>query len=188
MFHKSLDVAQAGDQPGALIRGVKRDEIRRGMVMIAPGTVKPHKQFKAQVYILTKAEGGRHTPFVSNYQPTLFTRTADVCAAMELPEGEWIEDRPGRVAVYPYSLHPLPSTPLPCLLAFLSLFPPSLPFSPPPSPIPSLPFLPLSPPFPPSLPLSLPSSLPPCPHTQVSVWLCLGMTRHSSSHWAMSSL
>lgn len=89
MFHKSLETAQAGDQPGALIRGVKREEIRRGMVMVAPGTIKPHKEFKAQVYILTKAEGGRHTPFVTNYQPTLFTRTADVAAALQLPEGRY---------------------------------------------------------------------------------------------------
>jgi elongation factor Tu len=88
MFHKSMDMAQAGDQPGALIRGVKRDEVRRGMVMIAPGTVKSHNRFKAQVYILSKAEGGRHTPFVSNYQPTLYTRTADVCAALQLPDGK----------------------------------------------------------------------------------------------------
>lgn len=87
MFHKSLDTAQAGDQLGALIRGVKRDEVRRGMVMIAPGTVQPHRLFKAQVYILTKAEGGRHKPFVSKYQPTLFSRTADVHASLELPEG-----------------------------------------------------------------------------------------------------
>ena len=88
MFHKSLDEAHAGDQLGALVRGVKRDEVRRGMVMCAPGTVKAHVKFKAQVYILTKSEGGRHTPFVSNYQPTLFTRTADAPAKMQLPDGE----------------------------------------------------------------------------------------------------
>ena len=87
MFHKSLEMAEAGDQLGALVRGVKREEVRRGMVMCAPGTVKAHRKVKAQVYILTKAEGGRHKPFVSKYTPTLFTRTSDVSAVMQLPEG-----------------------------------------------------------------------------------------------------
>jgi len=88
MFHKSLEEAQAGDQLGILLRGLKRDDIRRGMVMTAPGTVKSHRKFKAQVYILTKSEGGRHKPFVSNYSTTLFTRTSDVQAILRLPEGE----------------------------------------------------------------------------------------------------
>ena len=88
MFHKSLDEAQAGDQLGALVRGIKREELRRGMVLCAPGTVKAHTKFKAQVYILTKEEGGRHKPFVSNYTPSLFTKTADVTASMQLLEGE----------------------------------------------------------------------------------------------------
>ncbi len=87
MFHKSLEVAQAGDQLGALVRGVKRDEVRRGMVMCAPGSVKAYSKFKAQVYILTKAEGGRHKPFISNYQPIMFTRTADAPASLVLPDG-----------------------------------------------------------------------------------------------------
>lgn len=88
MFHKSLDEAQAGDQLGALIRGVKREDLRRGVVMCAPDTVKAYTKFKAQVYILTKAEGGRHKPFVSNYTPTLFTKTADVTAMLKLPDGK----------------------------------------------------------------------------------------------------
>ena len=87
MFHKSLDEGQAGDQLGALLRGVKREEIRRGMVLCAPGTMTPHSKFKAQVYVLKKEEGGRHTPFVSKYEPHLFTRTADMTGAVELPEG-----------------------------------------------------------------------------------------------------
>ena len=90
MFHKSLETAQAGDQLGALVRGVKRDEVRRGMVMCAPGSVKAYNKFKAQVYILTKAEGGRHKPFISNYQPIMFTRTADAPASLVLPDGNII--------------------------------------------------------------------------------------------------
>jgi elongation factor Tu len=77
MFHKELDQGQAGDNLGVLLRGVKREDLRRGMVLAAPGTIKSHKKFKAQLYALTKDEGGRHTPFVSNYCPQLFTRTAD---------------------------------------------------------------------------------------------------------------
>jgi elongation factor Tu len=87
MFHKSLDEGKAGDQLGALLRGVKRDEVRRGMVVCEPGTVKSHSNFKAQVYVLEKEKGGRHTPFVSNYSPQLYTRTADICAVLTLPEG-----------------------------------------------------------------------------------------------------
>ncbi len=87
MYHKSLDEARAGDQLGVLVRGIKREEIKRGMVMCAPGTLKAHTKVKAQVYILTKEEGGRHKPFVSNYSPVLFSRTANVAVFMELPEG-----------------------------------------------------------------------------------------------------
>ena len=87
MFHKSLEVAEAGDQMGALVRGIKREELRRGMVMCIPGTVASHRKIKAQVYILTKAEGGRHKPFVTKYTPTLYTRTSDVSAALKLPDG-----------------------------------------------------------------------------------------------------
>ena len=87
MFHKQLDVAQAGDNIGALLRGVARDQIQRGQVLAKPGTVHPHTKFKAQVYVLTKEEGGRHTPFVSNYRPQFYFRTTDVTGVITLPEG-----------------------------------------------------------------------------------------------------
>ena len=74
MFRKTLDFAQAGESIGALLRGVNRDEIERGQVLAKPGSVTPHTQFRAQVYVLTKEEGGRHTPFVSNYRPQFYFR------------------------------------------------------------------------------------------------------------------
>ena len=87
MFRKLLDFAEAGDNIGALLRGVNRDEVERGQVLAKPGTVTPHTNFKAQVYILTKEEGGRHTPFVSNYRPQFYFRTTDVTGVFTLPEG-----------------------------------------------------------------------------------------------------
>ena len=87
MFRKQLDLAQAGDNIGALLRGVNRDEIQRGQVLAKPGTVHPHTKFKAQVYVLSKDEGGRHTPFVSNYRPQFYFRTTDVTGVITLPEG-----------------------------------------------------------------------------------------------------
>ena len=87
MFRKILDFAQAGDNIGALLRGVNRDEVERGQVLAKPGTVTPHTNFKAQVYVLTKEEGGRHTPFVSNYRPQFYFRTTDVTGVITLPEG-----------------------------------------------------------------------------------------------------
>ena len=87
MFSKQLDLAQAGDNIGALLRGVNRDEIQRGQVLAKPGSVNPHTKFKAQVYVLTKEEGGRHTPFVSNYRPQFYFRTTDVTGVITLPEG-----------------------------------------------------------------------------------------------------
>lgn len=86
MFHKNLDDGQAGDQLGALIRGVKREDIRRGMVVCHPGAITSHSQIKAQLYVLKKEEGGRHTPFVTNYAPQLFSRTANVTAIVQLPK------------------------------------------------------------------------------------------------------
>ena len=83
MFHKSLDEATAGDNIGALLRGINRDEIERGQVLAKPGTVTPHTKFKAQVYVLTKEEGGRHTPFVANYRPQFYFRTTDVTGVVE---------------------------------------------------------------------------------------------------------
>ena len=87
MFRKMLDFAQAGDNIGALLRGVNRDEIERGQVLAKPGSVTPHAHFKAQVYVLKKEEGGRHTPFVSNYRPQFYFRTTDVTGIITLPEG-----------------------------------------------------------------------------------------------------
>ncbi|KAH9982469.1 P-loop containing nucleoside triphosphate hydrolase protein [Lactifluus volemus] len=87
MFHKELDRGEAGDNMGALLRGVKREQMKRGQVIIAPGSMKPITKFQAQIYVLTKDEGGRFSPFVSNYRPQLFLRTADVTAALTWPEG-----------------------------------------------------------------------------------------------------
>ncbi|GMB09999.1 elongation factor Tu [Thermolongibacillus altinsuensis] len=87
MFRKLLDQAEAGDNIGALLRGVSRDEVQRGQVLAKPGTITPHTKFKAQVYVLTKEEGGRHTPFFSNYRPQFYFRTTDVTGIITLPEG-----------------------------------------------------------------------------------------------------
>jgi len=87
MFRKLLDDAQAGDNIGALLRGVQRDEIERGQVLVKPGSVKCHRKFTAQVYVLTKEEGGRHTPFFNNYRPQFYFRTTDVTGVCDLPEG-----------------------------------------------------------------------------------------------------
>ncbi|MDW8056757.1 MAG: elongation factor Tu [Bacteroidia bacterium] len=85
MFRKLLEEGQAGDNVGLLLRGIEKDQVRRGMVVCAPNTVTPHKRFKAEVYILTKEEGGRHTPFTTNYRPQFFFRTADVTGTIKLP-------------------------------------------------------------------------------------------------------
>ena len=87
MFRKLLDEAQAGDNIGALLRGIKREQIERGQVLCKPGSIKCHKKFTAQVYVLTKDEGGRHTPFFNNYRPQFYFRTTDVTGVCELPEG-----------------------------------------------------------------------------------------------------
>ncbi|MDQ3834889.1 MAG: elongation factor Tu [Actinomycetota bacterium] len=87
MFNKSMDKAQAGDNIGALLRGVKRDDIERGQVLAKPGTITPHTKFKAEVYVLSKEEGGRHTPFFSNYRPQFYFRTTDVTGEIRLEEG-----------------------------------------------------------------------------------------------------
>jgi elongation factor Tu len=87
MFRKILDDAVAGDNVGILLRGIKKDEVERGMVVAKPGTIKPHKKFKAQVYVLTKEEGGRHTPFFTGYRPQFYFRTTDVTGGIALPEG-----------------------------------------------------------------------------------------------------
>ena len=87
MFRKQLDYAEAGDNAGVLLRGVSREEVERGQVLAKPGSVTPHVKFKAQVYVLSKEEGGRHTPFFSNYRPQFYFRTTDVTGVIELPAG-----------------------------------------------------------------------------------------------------
>ena len=87
MFRKLLDQGEAGDNVGVLLRGTKRDEVERGQVLAEPGTITPHTRFEAETYILTKDEGGRHTPFFSNYRPQFYFRTTDVTGTIELPEG-----------------------------------------------------------------------------------------------------
>ena len=87
MFRKQLDYAQAGDNAGVLLRGITRDQVERGQVLAKPGTVTPHTKFEAEVYVLSKEEGGRHTPFFSNYRPQFYFRTTDVTGVIELPEG-----------------------------------------------------------------------------------------------------
>ena len=87
MFRKSLDYAESGDNAGVLLRGIAREDVERGQVLAKPGTVTPHTKFKAQVYVLSKEEGGRHTPFFSNYRPQFYFRTTDVTGVIELPAG-----------------------------------------------------------------------------------------------------
>jgi elongation factor Tu len=87
MFRKLLDQGQAGDNIGALLRGTKREDVERGQVLCAPGSIKPHTKFKAEAYVLTKDEGGRHTPFFTNYRPQFYFRTTDVTGVVKLPEG-----------------------------------------------------------------------------------------------------
>jgi elongation factor Tu len=87
MFRKILDEGQAGDNVGVLLRGVKREEIERGQVLAQPGSITPHTQFEASAYILTKDEGGRHTPFFTGYRPQFYFRTTDVTGVLSLPEG-----------------------------------------------------------------------------------------------------
>ena len=87
MFRKQLDFAMAGDNAGVLLRGINRDQIERGQVLSKPGSVQPHMKFKSQVYVLSKDEGGRHTPFFANYRPQFYFRTTDITGVIELPEG-----------------------------------------------------------------------------------------------------
>jgi elongation factor Tu len=88
MFNKTLDFAQAGDNAGVLLRGTKREEVERGQVLAKPGSITPHTQFKAEVYVLSKEEGGRHTPFFNGYRPQFYFRTTDVTGSIKLPEGQ----------------------------------------------------------------------------------------------------
>jgi elongation factor Tu len=88
MFRKLLDQGQAGDNVGVLLRGTKREDVERGQVLAKPGSITPHTTFKCECYILSKEEGGRHTPFFSNYRPQFYFRTTDVTGAIKLPEGK----------------------------------------------------------------------------------------------------
>ena len=87
MFKKLLDQGQAGDNVGVLLRGTKKDDVERGQVLAKPGSIKPHTKFKGEVYVLTKEEGGRHTPFFNGYRPQFYFRTTDVTGVAKLPEG-----------------------------------------------------------------------------------------------------
>jgi elongation factor Tu len=87
MFHKILDSGEPGDAVGVLLRGVDRDAIERGQVLVAPGSMTPHREYEAQVYVLSKDEGGRHTPFFNGYKPQFYIRTTDVTGEVQLPEG-----------------------------------------------------------------------------------------------------
>ena len=87
MFRKLLEQVQPGDNAGILLRGVKKEDVERGMVLAKPGSIKPHTHFKAEVYVLTKDEGGRHTPFFNNYRPQFYFRTSDVTGSVTLPAG-----------------------------------------------------------------------------------------------------
>ena len=87
MFRKQLDFAEAGDNAGVLLRGISREDVERGQVLAKPGSVTPHTKFKAEVYVLSKEEGGRHTPFFSNYRPQFYFRTTDVTGVVQLPQG-----------------------------------------------------------------------------------------------------
>ncbi|MDY4788316.1 MAG: elongation factor Tu [Bacilli bacterium] len=107
MFRKLLDFAEAGDNIGALLRGVNRDEIVRGQVLAKPGSVHPHKKFTAQVYVLSKDEGGRHTPFFKNYRPQFYFRTTDITGVIELPEGVEMVMPGDNVAMTVELIHPI---------------------------------------------------------------------------------
>lgn len=107
MFRKQLDFAESGDNIGALLRGINRDQIQRGQVLAKPGSVHPHTKFKAQVYVLTKEEGGRHTPFVSNYRPQFYFRTTDVTGVITLPEGTEMVMPGDNVTIDVELIHPI---------------------------------------------------------------------------------
>lgn len=107
MFRKLLDEAQAGDNIGCLLRGVKREEIVRGQVLCKPGSVTPHTEFEGQVYILTKEEGGRHTPFFDGYRPQFYFRTTDVTGVAHLPEGTEMVMPGDNVEIKGELIHPI---------------------------------------------------------------------------------
>ncbi|MGY3814604.1 elongation factor Tu [Globicatella sulfidifaciens] len=107
MFRKLLDYAEAGDNIGALLRGVTREQIQRGQVLAKPGTITPHTKFEAEVYVLSKEEGGRHTPFFANYRPQFYFRTTDVTGVVELPEGTEMVMPGDNVSMTVELIHPI---------------------------------------------------------------------------------
>ncbi|MBY4797408.1 elongation factor Tu [Collinsella sp. AGMB00827] len=107
MFRKSMDFCEAGDNVGILLRGVKREDIERGQVLCKPGSVTPHTKFSAEIYVLTKEEGGRHTPFFSNYRPQFYFRTTDVTGSIALPEGTDMAMPGDHVTISAELIHPI---------------------------------------------------------------------------------
>ena len=107
MFRKLLDDAQAGDNVGLLLRGAEKKDISRGMVLAAPKSVTPHTEFKAEIYVLTKDEGGRHTPFMNGYRPQFYFRTTDVTGVAHLPEGTEMAMPGDNVTIKGELIHPI---------------------------------------------------------------------------------
>lgn len=107
MFHKTLDFGEAGDNVGLLLRGVTRDEVERGQVLAQPGSITPHKKFKGEVYVLTKEEGGRHTPFFNNYRPQFYFHTTDITGVVELPDGLEMVMPGDNVSIEVELIHPI---------------------------------------------------------------------------------
>ena len=107
MFRKTLDYGEAGDNVGVLLRGITRDEIERGQVLAKPGSITPHTKFSAEVYVLTKEEGGRHTPFFNNYRPQFYFRTTDVTGNIVLPEGTEMVMPGDNVTIDVELIHPI---------------------------------------------------------------------------------
>ncbi|MEE0582802.1 MAG: elongation factor Tu, partial [Adlercreutzia sp.] len=106
-FHKSMDEAWAGENCGLLLRGTKRDEVERGQVVARPGSITPHTEFEGQVYILTKEEGGRHTPFFDGYRPQFYFRTTDITGVAHLPEGTEMVMPGDNVTIKGELIHPI---------------------------------------------------------------------------------
>ena len=107
MFRKQLDYAEAGDNAGVLLRGIAREDVERGQVLAKPGTVTPHTKFEAEVYVLSKEEGGRHTPFFANYRPQFYFRTTDVTGVIELPQGTEMVMPGDNVTITVELIHPI---------------------------------------------------------------------------------
>jgi elongation factor Tu len=107
MFRKTMDFCEAGDNVGILLRGIKREDIERGQVICKPGSVTPHKKFTGEVYVLTKEEGGRHTPFFSGYRPQFYFRTTDITGTLNLPEGVEMAMPGDHVTVECELIHPI---------------------------------------------------------------------------------